>query len=426
MNFDIDEIRSYFPALESGDVFFDGPGGTQVTRQTMTAMKQYFIASNANFHGAFITSKRTDETTLEARTAMADFLNARSEKEIVFGNNMTSLTFNFSRAFGRKLSPGDEIIVSRLDHDANIAPWVELEERGIVVKYIDFHHDDCTLDLATLESKLNDKTKLVAVGYSSNMFGTVNKIEKIIATARKTKTLVFVDAVHYAPHAPIDVQALDCDFLVCSVYKFFGPHVGVLYGKYDLLNSIEAYKTRAAGDLPPDKFETGTQNFEGQAGLIATIDFLASCGKKYRDDFEGKFMSLDGRRRYLKIAMTAFEAYESGLFTFLMDELEKIPRLTIYGITDRNRFKERIPTVAFRVDGQTPKETAGELGQQGIYVWDGHCYAYEPVKQLGLLESGGLVRVGLSIYNSKEEVERFLVAIKRLAQRSVQHDGGTE
>jgi len=380
----------------------------------MAAMNQYLIASNANFHGAFITSKRTDETTLKARLAMADFLNARSEKEIVFGNNMTSLTFNFSRAFGRKLSPGDEIIVSRLDHDANIAPWAALEERGIVVRYIDFHHDDCTLDLATFESKLNDKTRLVAVGYSSNMFGTVNKIEKIIAAARKTKTLVFVDAVHYAPHAPIDVQALDCDFLVCSVYKFFGPHVGVLYGKYDLLNSIEAYKTRAAGDLPPDKFETGTQNFEGQAGLIATIDFLESIGKKYQDDFIGQFSSFEGRRRYLKIAMSLCESHEAGLFIYLMDELEKIQGLTIYGITDRSRFDQRIPTVAFRVNGQTPKQTAEALGQKGIYVWDGHCYAYEPVKQLGLLESGGLVRVGLSIYSSKAEVDRFLAGMKDL------------
>jgi len=420
MKFDVDEIRSHFPALESGDVFFDGPGGTQVTRQTMEAMKQYFITSNANFHGSFITSKRTDKITMQARQAMADFLNARSEKEIVFGNNMTSLTFSFSRAIGRTLSPGDEIIVSRLDHDANIAPWAALEERGIVIRYIDFHHDGCSLDLSTFESTLNDKTRLIAVGYSSNMFGTVNKVEKIIVAARKTNALVFVDAVHYAPHKPIDVQALDCDFLVCSVYKFFGPHVGVLYGKYDLLDSIEAYKTRAAGDLPPDKFETGTQNFEGQAGLIATINFLESYGRKHQGDFAGEYSSFTGRRRYLKIAMSLLESHEAGLFAWLMDELEKIPGIVIYGITDRKRFNERIPTVAFRVDGQTPKETAEAFGREGIYVWDGHCYAYEPIRQLGLLESGGLVRVGLSIYNSKDEVERFLTVMKKLVQRTLQ------
>ena len=414
MKFDIDEIRSHFPALESGDVFFDGPGGTQVPRETMEALNQYYITSNANFHGSFLTSKRTDETTLNARHAMADFLNARSEKEIVFGSNMTTLTFMLSRAFGQILSPGDEIIVSRLDHDANIAPWVALEERGIVIKWIDFRHDDCTLDMEVFENSLNDKTKLIAVGYSSNVFGTVNNIEKIIAAARKTNALVFVDAVHYAPHAPIDVQALDCDFLICSVYKFFGPHIGVLYGKYDLLDSIKAHKTRAAGDLPPDKFETGTQNFEGQAGLIATINFLESYGKKYEREFTGEFPSFSGRRLYLKIAMAFIESIEAELFTFLMDELEEIPRIKIYGITDRQKFNERIPTVAFRIDGQPPQETAEMLGKEGIYVWDGHCYGYEPIKQLDLLESGGIVRVGLSIYNTKAEVERFLTVLKKL------------
>jgi len=416
MNFDINEIRSHFPALKSGAIFFDGPGGTQLTQETMDALNKYLITANANFHGSFITSKKTDETTLNARQAMADFLNARSEKEIVFGNNMTSLTFSFSRAIGRTMSPGDEIIVSRLDHDANIAPWVALEELGIVIKWIDFHHDDCTLDLSTFESNLSEKTRLVAVGYSSNMFGTVNKLEKIVAAVRKTDALVFVDAVHFAPHAPIDVQALDCDFMVCSVYKFFGPHVGVLYGKYDLLDRIEAYKTRAAGDLPPDKFETGTQNFEGQAGLIATINFLESVGIKYQGDFVGKFSEFEGRRRNLKIAMALCESHEAGLFTYLMDGLEKISRIKIYGITDRGKFDERIPTVAFRVNGQTPKQTAEALGQEGIYVWDGHCYAYEPVSQLGLLESGGLVRVGLSIYNNREEVEQFLSVMSRLSE----------
>ena len=414
MKIDIDEIRSHFPALESGDVFFDGPGGTQVTRETMEALNQYYITSNANFHGSFITSKRTDETTLKARHAMADFLNARSEKEIVFGHNMTTLTFNLSRVIGQTLSPGDEIIISRLDHDANIASWAALEERGIVIKWIDFNHDDCTLDLKTFENNLSKKTKLIAVGYSSNVFGTVNNIKEIIATARKTDAMVFVDAVHYAPHGPIDVQDLDCDFLVCSVYKFYGPHVGVLYGKYELLDRIKAYKTRAAGDLPPDKFETGTQNFEGQAGLIATINFLESYGKKYQENFTGEFPSFSGRRLHLKIAMALIESFEANLFTFLMDELEKIPGIKIYGITDRQKFNERIPTVSFRVDGQKPQETAVAFGEEGIYVWDGHCYGYEPVKQLGLLESGGVVRIGLSVYNTKEEVERFITVLKKI------------
>ncbi len=414
MEIDINEIRSHFPALESGDVFFDGPGGTQVTNDTLEAVKEYYINSNANFHGSFITSKRTDETTLKARHAMADFLNARSEKEIVFGHNMTTITFNLARTIGQTLSPGDEIIISRLDHDANITSWKALEDLGVVIKWIDFNHDDCTLDINSFENNLSDKTKLIAVGYSSNVFGTVNNIKEIIAAARKTDAIVFVDAVHYAPHAPIDVQELDCDFLVCSAYKFFGPHVGVLYGKYELMESLKPYKTRAAGDLPPDKFETGTQNFEGQAGLIATINFLESYGKKYQENFAEEFPSFSGRRLYLKIAMAFIESFEADIFTYLMDELEKLQNIRIYGITNREKFNERIPTVSFRVNGQTPHETAKALGDKGIYVWDGHCYGYEPVKQLGLLESGGVVRVGLSIYNTKEEVDRFIEAMKEL------------
>jgi cysteine desulfurase family protein (TIGR01976 family) len=346
MTFDVDEIRSHFPALETGDAFFDGPGGTQVPQESIDAVNHYYKFANANIHGAFITSRRTDETTREARRAMADFLNASSEKEIIFGSNMTTLTFSLSRALGRTLSAGDEIIVTRLDHDANIAPWVALQETGAIIRWIDIHHEDCTLDLASFENTLSERTKVVAFGYASNLFGTVNAANKIIASAHQMGALTYVDAVHYAPHAAIDVQALDCDFLVCSAYKFFGPHLGVLYGKYGHLDRLNAFKVRPSGDMPPDKFETGTQNFEGQAGTTATLNFLASIGNKYAADLSSLFKTFEGRRLNLKTAMTAIETYEMDLFSLLINDLKELPGLKIYGIEDQKRFKQRVPNLS--------------------------------------------------------------------------------
>jgi cysteine desulfurase family protein (TIGR01976 family) len=415
MTFDVDEIRSHFPALESGDAFFDGPGGTQVPQESIDAVNRYYKFANANFHGAFITSRRTDETTLETRRATADFLNAPSENEIIFGPNMTTLTFNLSRAVGRTLSSGDEIIVTRLDHDANIAPWIALQEAGAVIRWIDIHHEDCTLDLASFENALSKKTKIVAFGYASNLFGTVNDANKIIASAHQMGAMVYVDAVHFAPHASIDVQALDCDFMVCSAYKFFGPHLGVLYGKYDQLDRLNAFKVRPSGDMPPDKFETGTQNFEGQAGTTATLNFLASIGKKYAADHSSSSKAFEGRRLNLKTAMAAIETYEMDLFALLINDLKELPGLKIYGIKDQMRFKARVPTVAFRMKGHTPREIAERMAADNIYVWDGHCYALEPVRQLGLEEKGGVVRVGLSLYNTKEEVDRLIRVLRRIS-----------
>jgi cysteine desulfurase family protein (TIGR01976 family) len=397
MTFDVDEIRSHFPALESGDAFFDGPGGTQVPQESIDAVNRYYKFANANFHGAFITSRRTDETTLETRRATADFLNAPSENEIIFGPNMTTLTFNLSRAVGRTLSSGDEIIVTRLDHDANIAPWIALQEAGAVIRWIDIHHEDCTLDLASFENALSKKTKIVAF-------------------AHQMGAMVYVDAVHFAPHASIDVQALDCDFMVCSAYKFFGPHLGVLYGKYDQLDRLNAFKVRPSGDMPPDKFETGTQNFEGQAGTTATLNFLASIGKKYAADHSASLKTFEGRRLNLTTAMAAIETYEMDLFAFLIKDLKKLSGLKIYGIADQKRFKERVPTVAFRMNGHAPKEIAERMAAENIYVWDGHCYALEPVRQLGLEERGGVVRVGLSLYNTKDEVNRLIRVLKRISK----------
>lgn len=414
MKFDMDSIRKDFPALESGDVFFDGPGGTQVPKQTLDAMVHYLETSNANSHAAFITSRRTDETTAEARRAMADFLNAPDDKEIVFGPNMTTLTFNLSRAIGRILSEGDEIIVTRLDHDANIAPWLALEEQGAFIKWIDFDPKDCTLNMSEIELSITNRTKIVAVGYSSNLVGTINDVKRIIELGHEKGAWVFIDAVNAAPHIPIDVQELDCDFLVCSPYKFFGPHLGVLYGKYEILDQLPAYKVRPSGDLPPDKWETGTQIFEGQAGLTATINYLASIGEKYDPDHAQSHDSLQGRRLLLKKAFSAFEDHESSLFLYLLHNIKEMPGITLYGITDPKRIKQRVPTLAFRIEGISPKKTAHALAKKNIYAWDGDCYAFEPVRRLGLDRSGGVVRIGLSIYNTKEEVTRFLSALKEL------------
>jgi cysteine desulfurase family protein (TIGR01976 family) len=407
------EIRTHFPALQSGAIFFDGPGGTQVCQPVIDAVTNYYLTANANTHGAFFTSRRTDEIIAQGRAALADFLNARLPAEIIFGPNMTTLTFNLSRALGRWLNPGDEIIVTHLDHDADIAPWLALEERGAVVKWVDIHPDDCTLDMAEFEKHLSTKTKIVAVGYASNAVGTINDMQTICGFAHAAGAVAFVDAVHYAPHGPIDVQAIDCDFLACSAYKFFGPHLGVLYGKYDLLRDLQPYKVRPAGNEPPDKFETGTQNHEGIAGTRAAVDYLAWVGETFGSEFQGTYADFTGRRLHLKTAMRAIKEYERQLFTRLVTGLSEIRGVTLYGITDPARFAARAPTIAFTVAGQPPRAVAEKLARENIYVWDGNYYALALMERLGLEERGGAVRVGLAHYNTAAEVERFLEVLSK-------------
>lgn len=413
MTFSADEIRSHFPSVATGDVFFDGPGGTQVPQQVIDALVHYYQTSNSNTHGPFATSRRTDAVISEGRAALADFLNAPSPDEIVFGPNMTTLTFNLSRAIGRTLNPGDEIILTRLDHDADISPWLALEERGAVVKWIDIHPEDCTLNLADLERQLSRKTRIVAVGGASNAVGTINDVATIVKRAHAAGALVFADAVHLAPHVPIDVQALDCDFLACSVYKFYGPHLGVLYGKRELLEHLPAYKVRPAPNGPPDKFETGTQNHEAIAGACAAVDYLAWLGATFGQPLADRFGSFQGRRLHLKTAVATIQAYERNLFTGLMEGLKEIPAITIYGITDSARFDSRTPTVAFNIQGHTPQAVAKTLGEEGIYVWEGNYYAPVLMERLGLEEHGGAVRVGLAHYNTAAEVDRFLQVMRK-------------
>jgi len=409
------ELRREFPALgQTFDgrpiAFFDGPGGTQVHSSVIDAMTRYYTEANSNAHGAFEFSRRTDATVSAARAAMADFLNAPRPGEIVFGPSMTSLTFNLSRAIGRTLSAGDEIIVTRLDHDANVAPWASLEEAGAVIRRIDFDPADCTLDMDELRASIGPKTRIVAVGAASNAVGTVNDITRIAEWTHDAGAWIFVDAVQYAPHAVIDVQALDIDFLVFSTYKLFGPHLGVLWGRYELLDALLAYKVIPAADAPPDKFETGTPNFEGMAGATAAIDYLASVGRRFSQPASG------GRRRAEIVAgMTAIRTYERRLVQRLIDGLQAIRGIRIHGITDSARFDERMPVVSFTLEAHAPEEIARRLDERSLFVWNGDFYAIHVIERLGLAEAGGLVRVGINHYNTAEEVDRLLVALGEIA-----------
>ena len=409
------QLRSEFPALQQTFrgrplVFFDGPGGTQVHRSVIEAMTRYLTEANSNSHGAFLYSQRTDETIVAARQALADFVNAPRPEEIVFGPNMTTLTFNLSRAIGKTLRAGDEIVVTRLDHDANIAPWVALAEQGVVVRHVDFDPGDCTLDMGEMAAAITGRTKLVAVGYASNAVGTINDVRRIAEMAHAVDAWVYVDAVHYAPHGPIDVQAVGCDFLVCSTYKFFGPHLGALYGRYELLEALPAYKVRPADDDPPHKFETGTGDFEAMAGATAAIDYLASVGRRFGGAFTDRFPGFEGRRLELKTAMMAIQTYERGLLERLIAGLQQIPDIRIYGITDPARFDHRVPTVSFRMAGVHPQQVARRLDEANIFVWDGNFYALAVTERLGVESPslGGLVRVGVAHYNTAEEVDALL------------------
>ncbi len=414
-------VRAQFPALALHDagrpaVYFDGPGGTQVPQRVLDAMTHYLVATNANHGGPFRASRASDAGSAAAHAALADFLNARSTQEVSFGANMTTLTFAFSRALGRTLQPGDEIVVTRLDHDANRAPWLALAERGAVVHEIPFDPADCTLRLDALAAHLNERTRLVAVGYASNAVGTVNPIAQIagMVHAANPQARLWVDAVHYAPHGPIDVQALGCDFLVCSPYKFFGPHAGVVWGRYELLEAMPAYKVRPAGDLPYDKFETGTQSFEAQAGVMAAINYLAEVGATYGAGYGGQYAGFTGRRLLLKQAMVAIQAYERELFEHFVAGLLAVPGLTFYGICDPARFGARTPTAAFRLAGHSPLAVAEHLAARGIYVWAGNFYAISVTEDLGLEDQGGVVRAGLAHYNTREEVDYCLDCLREL------------
>ncbi len=401
MPLDLSVVRSRFPGLMRDAVFLDNPAGTQVAQHVLDRVQRYLIDTNANQGGQFLTSRLSDSLLHEARAACADLYHAARPEEIVFGANMTSLTFHFSRSLAKLLSPGDTIVVTKLDHDANISPWMQIaQERGAKLEWVDFDVEDGTLRLESLEKALESRPKIVAVGYASNALGTINPVRTITSMAKSTGALVYVDAVQYAPHGVIDVRDLGCDFLVSSAYKFFSTHVGILYGRFSLLEELAAHKVRPASSRPPGKWETGTPNFEGIAGVLGALEYFEWIG----DTFGKGGMN---RRERLVEAMGLLRDYETGLSRHLLETLGDIPGVQVYGLTDLNRLDERVPTVSFTKSGKSPSEIATALGENGVYVWDGNYYALSVTERLGLENSGGMVRVGPVHYNTMEEIDRF-------------------
>jgi len=415
---DLSVIRSQFPSLHRPAVFFDNPGGTQIARQSLERVNKYLLECNANHEGAFATSLASDAILEQAHHAMADFYNAASPQEIVFGNNMTTLTLHISRSIARDWRKGDEIVVTRLDHDANVTPWIlAARDHGCKVSWVDFNLEDGTLDLEDLQKALARRPRLLAVGYASNALGTINPVAKIIQMAHAVGALVYVDAVQYAPHGPIDVQKLDCDFLVTSAYKFFGTHAGILYGKREILQRLFAYKVRPATNTLPGKFETGTQNHEGIAGVLGAIEYFEWLGREFgNQQVEGLLESgYQGRRLELKKAMTAMRAHEFELSRAMLASLQSVPGIKIYGLTDPNRLEERVPTFSFRLDHLHPRLVAEKLAREDIYCWDGNYYAVNVTEQLGLENDGGMVRVGAVHYNTLEEVQRLKEVLLKIS-----------
>jgi len=414
----LDEIRAHFPALASDTIYFDNPGGTQIAREVLERIQQYLYYTNANHGGEFRTSRESDATVAEARLAVAEFLNAARPEEIVFGPNMTTLTLSISRSLARTLQPGDELVVTRLDHDGNVAPWLLIaEDRGCSVRWVDIHEEDCTLDMADLERQITERTKIVAVGYASNAVGTINDVRRAVELAHQVGAICFVDAVQYAPHKAIDVQALDCDLLACSAYKFFGPHLGILYGKYALLEKLTAYKVRPASNLPPDKFETGTQSFEAIAGTLGAMEYFEWVGKTFGSAFAKTYQdTFSGRRLALKQGMAAIAAYELELNHSLLEGLGSIPGLQIRGITSPHSLDKRVPTFSFTLQDWSPQAIAEAMDGEGINVWNGNFYALSVTERLGLEEQGGLLRVGLAHYNTQAEIDRLIEALGILAK----------
>src|SRR5262252_7447158 len=409
---DLNYIRAQFPSLAQTvnvypAAFLDCPGGTQVPQRVIDAISGYLKHDNANTGGAYATSRHTDALIARARAAMADLLNCGPD-EVVFGPNMTTLTFAISRAIGRELGPGDEILVTRLDHDANVSPWLAMaEDRGVTVRWAEINDGDCTLNIPDFASKINPKTRLVAVGYASNAVGTINPVRQIVQLAHKVGALCYVDAVHYGPHGLIDVAALDCDFLACSTYKFFGPHMGVLYGKRDLLKKFRPYKVRPNTNTIPNCWEWGTLNHECIAGIEAAVEYIADLGRRGRADVKT-------RRAAIGNAYAAIHEHERALLEQMMSGLKAIPGLRIYGITDPERHNERCGTFAVRVEGHTPLELATKLGERGLFTWDGNYYALNLTEHLDVEKSGGFLRIGLVHYNTIEEVDRLLVTLREI------------
>ncbi len=417
--FDVTYVRSQFPALKRAiegrpAAYLDGPGGTQTPQRVLDAVNDYLAGHNANYGGHFATSEETDAIIAEAHRAGGDLLGCDPE-EVSFGANMTTLTYFLAEALGRRLQPGDEVVITALDHEANRSPWLQLAERGVVVREVPVDLASCTLDWTAFEELVRPgRTKVVALGYASNAVGTVNDVVRAAALARHAGAWSVVDAVHYALHGPIDVRAVGCDFLLCSAYKFFGPHVGLMYARRDATAQVEPLHLATQYSEPPYIWETGTLNFEGLAGTIAAIDFIADLGARHMALVEDRLPAgLKGRRRAVVAGMLAGEAYEQPLAKWLREQLAGIPGVTLYGPPEGS---PRTSTVSFTLDGLPAGEAARTLGKRGLFVWDGDFYAARLVELLDLAGRGGLIRVGLAPYTTQGELERLVTAVGALSR----------
>ena len=410
---DPERVRRHFPAIRpGGPIFFDNPAGTQIAAESMERMTDYLVHRNANHGGVFRASRESDAMVREARAAMADLLGAARPEEISFGQNMTSLTMHVSRSLAAGLSAGDEVVVTRLDHDANISPWLlAARDRGCTVRWVDIDPAECAWSVDELARQVTSRTKIVAVGCASNSSGTINPVAEAARVAHEAGALCFVDAVHFVPHGPLDVKALGCDLLACSAYKFFGPHTGVLWGRQDLMERLAAYKVRPAGDAPPDKWETGTQSFESIAGVLGAVEYLEWVGRTFGETSAGAA----GRPAVLKAAMTAIREYEATLSVAMHAGLAAIPGLTIHGIVDPARFHRRVPTFVFTLADRHPRAICEALDRAGINAWNGNYYAPEVTTKLGLEKTGGMVRVGAVHYTTRAEVDALVAAVRRIA-----------
>lgn len=410
----VDRLRRQFPALSrtvngKPAIYFDGPAGTQVPQCVIDAISKYLATTNANLGGNFATSIESDQIIESAHRAFADLFNAKTPDEVFFGQNMTTLTFALARSIAKTWQPGDEIVVTRLDHDANVMPWVSAaEERDVKVRYASFRDGDYLLDTDSLHSMLSDKTRLVAVGSASNATGGINPVPEITRMAHDVGALVFVDAVHFVPHGLIDVQDYDCDFLACSAYKFFGPHIGVMWGRMEWLQRLSAYKVRPASDTPPGKWMTGTQSHEAIVGALAAVDYLSAIGRELSEN-----ESLP-RRESLQVAYSNITVYEADMSRHLLHRLASIRGLKVWGVTDASQIEKRCPTFSITIDSVPPQQIAARLADAGIFVWHGNYYALEFTQSCGL-EPEGMVRIGLVHYNTPAEIDRLADELQRLA-----------
>jgi cysteine desulfurase family protein (TIGR01976 family) len=402
VDLDLQGVRRQFPALSltiDGQpvVYLDNPAGTQVPQRVIDRTADYWRTMNANHGGAFVTSERSDALMAQVREAAAVFLNAESADEIVFGPNMTTLTFAVSRAIARELHPGDEIVVTRLEHDANVSPWLALREQGVTVRFVDIEVPGCTVKMDDLQQQLSGRTRLVAITHASNAVGTIPDLAEVSRLAHAAGAWLWVDAVHYGPHGPIDVRGIDCDFLVCSSYKFYGPHQGILYGRRELLQRLRPYKVRPASDELPSRWETGTQNHECLAGLLGALEYLAGLGG-----------SDQVVRPAIEAAMDRIRAHERALAARLIDGLEQIGGIQVYGITAPDMLDRRAPTVSVTWPPYRPEALARWLADHQVFTWHGDHYATELIARLGLAEHGGTLRLGIAHYNTASEIDLTL------------------